>query len=311
MRYMIFIFLLTIHSAAFAMLSTSARKLAIVGTSMRSVASGPVAEHLQTLQELFPEAVLQRYKKDHVVQSDAGLVRNEWIKYACLVRTSQKTLGMFSKEVDNLWHTFLLFNKDYEEYCALLDMDGGNKRVLYHIPNGEQDGCPKKCQRQEKRDFIRMYAERFGSEPDQAIWKDLRPCYTHCDSSGDNQSLQRKRVVEAVRDRSTSPRMPSNNYSSSPLKTWIPAAFFCGGAISVSMGILGDHRSLWTELLQVFGGFAGIGIGCSWGDTTPSNSLPRDSSSSNSNSGSSAGCAGGGGATCGGGCGGGGCGGGD
>lgn len=150
------------------------------------LAHDPTEAHFKKLQEEFPDKVLQRYIKDHDHRHlTPTSIRDEWIKYALMARNGESGLGMFSKDVDNLWHTFLLFNKDYEAYCSLLDITKQNKSVLYHIPHAQEAICPRVCQWDKKKQFVETYKNTFRSEPDKAIWMGLLPCRPSCDPASE------------------------------------------------------------------------------------------------------------------------------
>jgi len=63
--------------------------------------------------------VLARYKKDYNVSDELALIHEKELKrYFILCGTyPNESLDMFSPEVDNLWHTFILYTKDYEKFC--------------------------------------------------------------------------------------------------------------------------------------------------------------------------------------------------
>ena len=84
---------------------------------------------------------------------------------------------MYSNDIDKLWHTFLLFNKDYELFCQELG------QTVYHIPldpADKKESCPTNCQWTKKAQFIKLYQELYNTEPDTSIWSSLKPCKTIC-----------------------------------------------------------------------------------------------------------------------------------
>jgi len=160
----------------------------------RQLASSQTIEgKIADLQRVFPIEVRVRFMKDFNIyytdQTVAKLIKtqNEWIRYAFLVKYYQTAFGMFSKEVDNFWHTFLLFSKDYEDFCEHLP---GNKPYLYHKPRYDTEICPTNCQWKEKVIFRRAYERLYGSSPDEEIWSAvLKPCKPSCINRNDDSSL--------------------------------------------------------------------------------------------------------------------------
>lgn len=63
--------------------------------------------------------VIARYKKDYNVSDELAKVHERELKrYFILCGTyPEELLMMFSPEVDNLWHTFILYTKDYKKFC--------------------------------------------------------------------------------------------------------------------------------------------------------------------------------------------------
>jgi hypothetical protein len=75
--------------------------------------------------------IIERYKKDYGVSDEAAKTHEKELKrYLILAaENSPKNVDMFSPTIDDLWHTFLLFTKDYEKYCK--EMLG---EFVHHVP---------------------------------------------------------------------------------------------------------------------------------------------------------------------------------
>lgn len=127
------------------------------------------AQKFLLLQTTFPAAVLKRYMKDfkNTDMQKTLRIRDEWIRYALISHQSTQPIPLFSHDVDQLWHTFLLFNKDYEQFCTQLY---GTKKILYHIPRDE--GTQIKNTAAQKIAFVENYKKTFLCDPDSTIWKD-------------------------------------------------------------------------------------------------------------------------------------------
>lgn len=134
-----------------------------------------INRHLACLKREFPEAVMRRHIKDYKIsEEEATRLRDEWIKYAVLVHTGNQ-LDMFSTGVDRIWHTFLLFNQDYERYCFRLDIHRRNRGILYHIPD-EATYSGRKCKLFPRIAFIKAYNDMYGCKPDKVVWDALYSC---------------------------------------------------------------------------------------------------------------------------------------
>lgn len=80
--------------------------------------------------------IIARYRKDYKVsEEDAKIHEVELKRYLILAGDSDagESLGMMSSEVDNLWHTFLLFTKEYQGFCN--DMFG---KFIHHCPKVDE-----------------------------------------------------------------------------------------------------------------------------------------------------------------------------
>lgn len=84
----------------------------------------------QAMAYPIPE-ILKRYQKDYGVSEEtAKLHERELKRYLILcVENLPIAVPMFSPEVDDLWHTFLLFTKDYEKYCKEILGE-----FIHHVP---------------------------------------------------------------------------------------------------------------------------------------------------------------------------------
>lgn len=74
--------------------------------------------------------IVARYCKDYNVSlEDAQEHEVELKRFFILAGKYDDGIDMFSLEVDNLWHTFLLFTKEYQRFCN--DMFG---KFIHHDP---------------------------------------------------------------------------------------------------------------------------------------------------------------------------------
>ncbi len=85
----------------------------------------------------------------------------EFKKYVALNKFSSKPLGMTSKKIDEVWHQFILFTKEYGDFCRYYL---GN--FLHHSP----DTPLTKSSKDFTINFFKAYGETFGDVP--KIWKE-------------------------------------------------------------------------------------------------------------------------------------------
>lgn len=101
----------------------------------------------------------------------------EFRKYLHLIALGHSSLGMFSKEVDKVWHTFILFTRDYAEFCQKTF-----GFFLHHQPalrsrplgNGSRER------------FFTAYRQQFGEPP--SIWIAGSDCSPDTGGGGDECS---------------------------------------------------------------------------------------------------------------------------
>jgi hypothetical protein len=109
--------------------------------------------------------VISRHKKDlGINDSEAQLHERELKRYLamCIIHPQAK-LGMFSPQVDNVWHNFILFTKEYAQFCY--KNTGG---FLHHAPTiGKQDQAEV---RSNLRDFTAKYKTLFNENPPANVW---------------------------------------------------------------------------------------------------------------------------------------------
>lgn len=83
----------------------------------------------------------------------------EFRKYLALIALGHKKLGMISPEVDEVWHTFILFTRDYAAFCE--EVFGS---FLHHQPAIPSQPIGKKSRKR----FLVAYRQEFGDLP--KIW---------------------------------------------------------------------------------------------------------------------------------------------
>ncbi|HLJ31969.1 MAG TPA: hypothetical protein VKU36_06020 [Candidatus Babeliales bacterium] len=114
--------------------------------------------------------VIARCQKDHnYTDEDMVILEQELKKYLALSLVTKKGdlgTGMYSTDVDNLWHSFILFTKEYADFC-----DKYIGFFIHHAPETETVRSPER-QEESRKDFqafVKNYEETFGQEI-HSIW---------------------------------------------------------------------------------------------------------------------------------------------
>lgn len=106
--------------------------------------------------------VIERVEqKGGVAPHLVGQAVEEFRKYMALIALGHTEVGMTSPEVDEIWHNFILFTREYGEFCEKVC-----GRIIHHRPNTSRrptlpDGSIK--------EFASAYAKFFGEPP--PIWR--------------------------------------------------------------------------------------------------------------------------------------------
>lgn len=123
------------------------------------------------------DEVIERYSKKYphsVLSAEEAL--SEFMKYVwlCLKHTSDKkcfpqnnllnftcAIHAEMEEIDNMWHTFIIFTRDYKKFCD--DYLGGD--FFHHVPASMK--MPKITKKKYKEDlnrYLNYIAENLGEE---------------------------------------------------------------------------------------------------------------------------------------------------
>ena len=104
---------------------------------------------------------------------DYNVAFTEFKKYAGLTQISPTPIGMTSKEVDGVWHQFILFTREYGQFC-----DQILGRFLHHRPKTSLTPLAEGATRE---NFVNSYRAIFGELP--SIWNSDsgQPCTNCCE----------------------------------------------------------------------------------------------------------------------------------
>lgn len=109
--------------------------------------------------------VVARCKKDHdYSDEDMVILEQELKRYLALsVVTTKDDLGtgMYSSDVDNLWHSFILFTPEYADFCHT-----HMGHFIHHMPETDEIRSPEKqeASRKDFQAFVNNYEKTFNQE---------------------------------------------------------------------------------------------------------------------------------------------------
>ena len=83
----------------------------------------------------------------------------EFLKFAYVTKISNEPVAMMSAEVDEIWHQFILYTRDYQKFCN--DYLG---EFLHHIPSIKTSDIPVESEEA----FRDTYEAHFG--PLHSTW---------------------------------------------------------------------------------------------------------------------------------------------
>ncbi|HKY84967.1 MAG TPA: hypothetical protein VJ160_09105 [Anaerolineales bacterium] len=87
----------------------------------------------------------------------------EFKRYMALVGLGYRSLGMLSPEVDEVWHAFILFTREYAEFCQ-----AAFGSFVHHVPRTSRSPRTES----NADNFLAAYGEVFGEVPPE--WYGVR-----------------------------------------------------------------------------------------------------------------------------------------
>lgn len=157
--------------------AANAQELDFAG-SERDLASSPYGQtydKVQSIQNYPLDHVVARYAKDYDVPlSLAREHERELKRFFALAAINPKYDYGMAGPVDKLWHTFILFSKEYAQFC-----DSLIGRFLHHYPDRVYTGQAQGLNVQTDdtlewyQAFLRDYVVTFKETPPAHIWPDV------------------------------------------------------------------------------------------------------------------------------------------
>lgn len=114
--------------------------------------------------------VLKRCQKDfNYTDQDIIILEQEFKRFLilCIIKENvDKGIHMYSSDVDNLWHSFILFTKEYGEFCSTYA-----GQFIHHSPlvNDQFSLEQIKQSSDDFRLFLENYKQTFDEEA-HSIW---------------------------------------------------------------------------------------------------------------------------------------------
>lgn len=135
------------------------------------------AEIIDAIMKFEMPQVIARCKRDHGYSDEVMIVlEKEFKRYLALFALSPNETfgkGMYCKAVDNLWHSFILFTAEYDDFC--------NKYIgvfVHHVPEVDDDENMSLEEQEESlkefRVFVKNYEQTFHEEIHPIWFSDMK-----------------------------------------------------------------------------------------------------------------------------------------
>jgi hypothetical protein len=119
-------------------------------------------DRLRTIEEYDLWFVAERIAQKKSVASDlVNVAITEFRKYIALLALGYENLGMHSPEIDEVWHSFILFTREYSEFCQRTC-----GQMIHHAPNTSRR---PRLSPTSVPTFKEAYEKFFGPLP--SIWR--------------------------------------------------------------------------------------------------------------------------------------------
>lgn len=130
-------------------------------SSLRVPVTNEQFEILKAIDEYDLWFITERLNKNSIPAHLVSQAAIEFKKYIALFGLGYETIGMISEEVDEVWHNFILFTKEYAKFCQ--ECFG---KFVHHAPNTSQH---PQLSIDSVMNFVNAYTKVFGELP--AIWR--------------------------------------------------------------------------------------------------------------------------------------------
>lgn len=109
------------------------------------------------------EDVVARYMKDEGLTKEIALEHEREIKrFLALCALNPKACYGMKGPIDEIWHTFIIFTRDYARFCELVA-----GRFIHHIP---ETGKGENKSSEKYLNFLTDYEQVFGHPAPEQYW---------------------------------------------------------------------------------------------------------------------------------------------
>jgi hypothetical protein len=137
-----------------------------LGIRERSAFSPEQITMLTALESYDLWFVTERIERKQLLPAEVTVAAlTEFRKYMALIGLGYRRLAMTSKEVDEIWHQFILFTREYQEFCHTVFGE-----FIHHAPVTSRDPlAPGGVER-----FVDAYRDVFGEL--HPLWQGAITC---------------------------------------------------------------------------------------------------------------------------------------
>jgi hypothetical protein len=119
--------------------------------------------------QISPDIVKKFQHETRETSEKATLIEMELKRFLLMAAlVPGKRVAMLSRDVDELWHTFLLFTQEYADFC--MNTFG---KIIHHRPCSQEEieNRPADYYTREYAYFAEQYELLFAMKPNDAIWE--------------------------------------------------------------------------------------------------------------------------------------------
>jgi hypothetical protein len=140
------------------------------GETMKNEKSAQEVQSIISKGMQYPmKKILERYCSEKSVSMKVAREQERELKrFLILFAINKQKLGMRS-DLDELWHTFILFTREYTDFCN--EIAGF---YIHHNPKTEEDSSSNDTH----ESFITNYKSLYGEEPPKKFWSHDAWCET-------------------------------------------------------------------------------------------------------------------------------------
>ncbi|MEK6902012.1 MAG: hypothetical protein AABX02_00295 [archaeon] len=93
-------------------------------------------------------------------KQESAQAMREFKRFIALHVMHEKAFGMINPKVDAIWHAFILYTREYSQFC-----EATMGSYLHHVPCGPTDGGDQDALERDCEAFRSAYRDAFGEIP--------------------------------------------------------------------------------------------------------------------------------------------------